>query len=511
MLIALEIENFKGIATRQRIDFAPLTLLFGANSAGKSTILQALLYFHELVERGSADVDRTELGGEILELGGFARFVHRHDTTRAIVLRAEFTTPGGLERFGRGDLGSFFPNLDDDVASAWLELTIRFRMTPNFRGPIVERATIGVNGETEPLVWLEVGATLRDSEPLEVRINRKHPLFSCEVQELTDVWESISFRREAALEDFGEGTQSHDGGLPPIFALARGRMSALPAPTEPLRVIPAGDDSPDTIRTAEEVRTFLELVVLGTTAQLASLLRDALYIGPLRAIPTRGFLYERSGRLTSWADGLAAWELLLADRLTLVERTNAWLRKFGAGCQVVVQYLFDRDAAAEALSENHVNYMVRRLLLDTNAGSFVLPSEVGAGISQLIPVIVAAIEGRGGLTLIEQPEIHIHPALQVGLADLFIEAITRDHSRGLFLIETHSEHLILRLLRRIRETTESELAKGAPPFSEDKLSVIYVESPPGGVRVRQLRVDAQGEFVDRWPKGFFAERMQELL
>src|SRR2546423_15496839 len=101
MIRALELENFKGIAARQRIDFAPLTLLFGANSAGKSTILQALLYLQELLERGNADVDRTELGGSMVELGGFARLVHRHELNRAIVLRAEFDLPGGLEEFGR--------------------------------------------------------------------------------------------------------------------------------------------------------------------------------------------------------------------------------------------------------------------------------------------------------------------------------------------------------------------------------------------------------------------------
>jgi predicted ATPase len=117
MLTSLEIENFKGIAARQRIDFAPLTLLFGANSAGKSSILQALLYLHELIERGAADVERTELGGNVLELGGFARLVHKHDTARAIVLRAKFATPADLERFGR-DLTDFpFPDLDDEVES----------------------------------------------------------------------------------------------------------------------------------------------------------------------------------------------------------------------------------------------------------------------------------------------------------------------------------------------------------------------------------------------------------
>jgi predicted ATPase len=86
-----------------------------------------------------------------------------------------------------------------------------------------------------------------------------------------------------------------------------------------------------------------------------------------------------------------------------------------------VQQLFDRTADAEELSDGHVDKTVRRLLLDTGTNSFVLPSEVGAGVSQIIPVIVAALDSRSGLMLVEQPEIHVHPALQVGLGDLFIE------------------------------------------------------------------------------------------
>ena len=79
------------------------------------------------------------------------------------------------------------------------------------------------------------------------------------------------------------------------------------------------------------------------------------------------------------------------------------------------------------------------------------------------------------------------------------------------LIETHSEHLILRILRRVRETTDQELDQDAPEFKQDRMSVLHVESTPDGARIRNLRVDDQGEFIDRWPKGFFAERMRELL
>ena len=70
---------------------------------------------------------------------------------------------------------------------------------------------------------------------------------------------------------------------------------------------------------------------------------------------------------------------------------------------------------------------------------------------------------------------------------------------------------MLRLLRRIRETTEDEVPPGVIGLSPDDLSVIYVEGGDGGVRFRPLRVDREGEFIDRWPKGFFEERAEELF
>lgn len=574
MLIHLEIENFKGIAARQRIDFAPLTLLFGANSAGKSTILQALLYLHELLERGFADVDRTELGGNVLELGGFARLVHRHEINGAIVLRAEFATPGGLERFGR-ELTEFpFPDLDDEVESAWLEITVRFRTATTFRGPVVDRAVIGVNGLAEPLVWIETGTSLREGEPLMARVNLGHELLvklagkpkpdpavddgePSALAVVIEEWEQIAVPEEdlhhqasggeggygggtGSGAGLGDGSGFGDGRSMPVFAIVRSRLSAIPSLDEPLRVVPFGhlegnreelarlsrlpasDENKRRVdalresieardRAVAQVRTLLELVVLGTTAQLSSFLRDAIYIGPLRTIPPRGVLYERVSRRTNWADGLAAWDVLLADRLDLVERTNGWLRRLGANCQVKVQQLFDEAASAEELAEQHVDKVARRLFLRSEEGSFVLPSEVGAGVSQVIPVVVAALDSRSTLLLVEQPEIHVHPAVQVGLGDLLVDAALRDGGRRTLLVETHSEHLILRLLRRVRETTEGQGPDDLPAITAESLSVLYVENSLKGVSIRRLRVDEQGEFKDRWPRGFFAERMEELL
>jgi predicted ATPase len=159
----------------------------------------------------------------------------------------------------------------------------------------------------------------------------------------------------------------------------------------------------------------------------------------------------------------------------------------------------------------------RITLWDEARGLELLPQDVGVGISQLLPVVVAALHHKRGIAAIEQPELHIHPALQVKLGDLFITQI-RDNKSGVdqindlvFLIETHSEHLILRLLRRIRETHENELPPGAPAVKPGEIAVYYVEPGEDGVRIKHLRVDETGEFVDRWPHGFFEERTEELF
>jgi AAA domain len=519
MLITLHLQGFKGIDRRQRVDLAPLTLLVGHDGAGKSVILDAILYLRELLDHGNADIDRTEIGGDVIELGGFARLVHDHDTTRAIVLRAELTTPGGLERFGRAGIRFPFPDLDDQIESAWLELTVRMRTTPTFHGPLVDRVTIGVGPSPEPLVWLETGASLHETEPLYARVNLGHPLLAHAALEVAEAWASIAVPaavprpahdHEAPRAGVSprEPLGLHDHRPLPVFAMARSRRSALPPSGERLHVLAGGPAQADeTI--VHEVRSFLEMVVLGISTQLAATLRDALYVGSLRTIPPRSFLYECTGRTSSWADGLAAWDRLLTDRSTLVQRTNRWLQRLGTSCRVVVQSLL--EAPPELRSHDTAPPTARLLRLDANSGSLVLPSEVGAGLVQLLPVVVTTLEARAGISLVELPELHVHPAIQVGLGDLFIEAATRDQGRRTMLVETHSEHLILRLLRRIRQTSEGELPAGSPAFSPEQLSVLHVASHPDGIRIRRLQVDEHGELRDRWPKGLFAERRAELL
>ena len=182
-----------------------------------------------------------------------------------------------------------------------------------------------------------------------------------------------------------------------------------------------------------------------------------------------------------------------------------------AACLSCVESLEEGGPAVRDLIQRIATAPLRRTL-ELVAAESDLPvrtSDVGVGISQLLPVVVAALDpDRPGITAIEQPELHAHPKLQVELGDLFAHAA--DDGR-VFLLENHSEHLMLRLLRRIEETHNGELPEGKPALRPGQVSVVYLDQVDGEVRATRLRIDETGEFIDRWPHGFFEERSDELF
>jgi len=142
------------------------------------------------------------------------------------------------------------------------------------------------------------------------------------------------------------------------------------------------------------------------------------------------------------------------------------------------------------------------------------PKNIGIGVSQLLPIIPFAFIDtyiEGGIFAIEQPELHIHPAMQTVLGDLFISGLAHvEYNPGIgkkrFILETHSEHLLLRLLRRLRD--QGDLDASIEP---EDLSINFLEPSQSGMKATQIRVNEEGEFKDPWPRGFFNERAEELF
>jgi len=143
-------------------------------------------------------------------------------------------------------------------------------------------------------------------------------------------------------------------------------------------------------------------------------------------------------------------------------------------------------------------------------GINVSPADVGFGVSQIMPIIVQTVSAQNKMILIEQPEIHLHPKLQAEMADLFISS-AKGPDKNTFVLETHSEHLMLRILRRIRETTGGGHKDDGLAITTDDVSVLYVQSGEDGSQVTQIPVTSDGRFEIPWPEGFFAERAKELL
>jgi predicted ATPase len=215
------------------------------------------------------------------------------------------------------------------------------------------------------------------------------------------------------------------------------------------------------------------------------------YLGPLREPPSR--LYNWSGGEP--ADMGRRGENVIAailskgknkyispgphkKRQTLEERIANWLQELGL--------IHSFSVSRIAKDANIYEVKVKR----TPYSAEVLITDVGFGISQILPVIAICYYVEEGSTiLLEQPEIHLHPSVQMGLADVFIDAIKNRNIQ--IILESHSEHLLSRLQRRMAEGV----------ITQDELSIYFCE---------QLNLDPAGN-ISNWPKDFFGDRFGETV
>lgn len=150
-----------------------------------------------------------------------------------------------------------------------------------------------------------------------------------------------------------------------------------------------------------------------------------------------------------------------------------------------------------------------RLFLQDSTGQKVELNDVGSGIPFVLPVLYAIC--AQGFVAVQQPELHLHPALQSSLADVFVEELHREGC-GQFLIETHSEHILLRLLRRIRDTEKGKILSDDLKLTNDQIAIYYFDPQVGGgTFVSRQLVTPLGDFYNDWPRGFFSERNDDLF
>jgi len=231
-------------------------------------------------------------------------------------------------------------------------------------------------------------------------------------------------------------------------------------------------------------------------------IEELKYLGPARAQGSRFATFDGRRELDVGTAGQNASNLIARDS-QLREVVNQWLNRFDIPYQYEPVFI----------ETGRGNSLLDARLVDRRNGTVVSVSDVGYGVSQVVPVIVQALllqplnaepevgeAGRGRTLIVEQPELHLHPAMQAELGELFADVITKSPDTQI-IAETHSEALILRIMKLIRTGR----------LDSESVNVLWVDQDETGTSfVRKLPIDPSGEFEVSWPRGFFSERYAEM-
>lgn len=171
----------------------------------------------------------------------------------------------------------------------------------------------------------------------------------------------------------------------------------------------------------------------------------------------------------------------------------------------VNQWLQDKGKHNSAYSIHNDNISFN--FFDESTNTTVHPQDMGVGISQSLPIIIASTLYKYTNIYIEQPELHLHPKLQMELADEFIKNMHENKNN--FILETHSEHILLRIMKRMRHTDENIIEDKSLKLTPADICLLYVDNNGETTYIKELELDKDGTLLDPWPNGFFEEGYKE--
>jgi predicted ATPase len=235
--------------------------------------------------------------------------------------------------------------------------------------------------------------------------------------------------------------------------------------------------------------------------------RNVFYLGPLREDPhpvSNRSLVPNSSALGTKGEYMTAVLLDHEDdsisaprprdgelgcrEVTLREAVKEWLRFF----EIAIDIHLEETRPGPVLQ-----------IQAREGGKWLHLTHVGVGVSQLLPVIVLCLLApEGSVVMLEQPELHLHPALQQRLGDFLLACA---NSGRQLIVETHSEYIVSRLRRRIAAAPDDSLVS--------TVEILFAENERGDTHFRLVRANEYGG-IEVWPEGFFdqsASEAQEIL
>ncbi|MCY1348163.1 AAA ATPase domain protein [compost metagenome] len=424
MLTHLKLNNFKIWRSTGQMQLAPLTLVFGTNSSGKSSLIQSLLLLRQTVRSQDPNLDLNfgnPDSNDSVVLGQFADVLCRHGAATEAVKAKQIGIEFGW-RAAEADAGT---------------------------GTFTARYVEGRGGSAD-LAYLRIGSAGRG---FTAQLGR-HGAYKL-LPESARNWskQSPAFKPQRS------------------FSFSDSAVHALGADAD--RVLSVGP-------------------------MLLEELARVIYLGPVRRLAQRDYVWNGRTPGSIGDDGGQAVDALIASGLAKQDAAKRGLPVPAAAelFNGTAQWL-SRMGLADELQVRQLGRSARHELLVVSNGEASNLKDVGVGVSQVLPLVVAALFAeRGSIVMVEEPESHLHPVAQTELAEM-LAAVSRD--RGVqFIVETHSEHLLRRMQTLVaRETVKTE-----------HLRMYFVEREGNAAKLQWLEVDLFGT-IKPWPEHFFGDSAGE--
>ena len=437
MLRRIGLQNFKCWRALD-IELAPITLFFGVNSSGKTAILESLLMLKQTVDSRDPNTHLNFGGGprDYADLGSYRGLIFGHDESGDLRLNLHWD----LKHESVEELAiARWVEDKDDKRALYPSVSLSYKASWGF-----EREIIVKNLEFK---LFEDGS---DTDKIEL------------ARQQDNQYRLSHFHRDP----MGNSTD---------YVEFQTKFVSAP---DNSHVVTDGFF-------LQAVDNHVSTSSMFISVQLGRLLGAVSYLGPLRQYPKRQYLWTGGTPSIIEPDGANSIEMLISsarDDSNLVKNVRNRLSSLELVDGFTVKPIDHNQRWYEATA--------------TIGGVESSLADVGFGVSQVLPVVTMLLSApEGSIILLEQPELHLHPNAQAALADLLLDVADKRNLQ--LIVESHSEHIVRRLQRRIAEAEHSYA-------TTEKIRMYYCEPGDNGSTVNEVELDRFGQ-ISKWPKRFLGD------
>ena len=534
-----------------------ITVLCGANSVGKSSIQKSLLMVKQIDAEGDLEKDIIPLRGKIVDLGSYVTLVQNHDLTNDIVvtisakaklksMQIDLTLTDSIcyeLAFSPKDIGKsksneqqYIPYLKKLLISA---NDINGDPVANVEFSGDENGNYSARGSFRELIKPD----LKNSSDMESVIDKYNAKAKKKPSEFWEAYDKIRFAGDCekewkiwcdepehssyleaakiwcnnAVKEAWEKDSAGNGLLKPndIMTSAQAEFKSFPF-VDGLLI---GEKRTSGGKEKDLIEEFLSVVQ--KEVSLRKILEKIEYIGPIRETPTRYKVYSESAASSVGIRGenapyllarrnddpiLKPWRITAGavfEQLKDEKSGDPMDSTLGQEVNVWMKLMTGEEVQCSINKDNYPGLVTTNLLKERqNEAVSVSMSDVGFGVGQVFPIVVEGVMmGNDETLFVEQPEVHLHPKMQGDLADFFIAQAL---SGKQFIIETHSDHIINRLVRRVVE----DGLDGDEVGIKDLVKIYFAEKKNGEVELNEVEVSDVTGIVD-WPPDFFDQNIND--